>query len=101
MPTFNREVLSQYSTPIRQAILNKSKVDIDYIRQDGTASTRRICPLGMVYWGHAWTLIAWCENRNDYRMFRFDRIQQLQITSDHFITSDTCNLQHYMAQQPC
>jgi predicted DNA-binding transcriptional regulator YafY len=30
--------------------------------------------LGLWFWGKVWTLIAWCELRQDFRMFRIDRI---------------------------
>jgi predicted DNA-binding transcriptional regulator YafY len=30
-----------------------------------------------VFWGHVWTLIAWCELRQDFRMFRVDRIETM------------------------
>ena len=31
-------------------------------------------PLGLYYWGKVWTLVAWCELREDFRAFRVDRI---------------------------
>ena len=47
---------------------------IDYADSEGAPSTRTIRPLGLWFWGKVWTLIAWCELRNDFRMFRVDRI---------------------------
>jgi predicted DNA-binding transcriptional regulator YafY len=38
-------------------------------------SERRIRRLGLWFWGKVWTLIAWCEMRGDFRMFRTDRIE--------------------------
>jgi predicted DNA-binding transcriptional regulator YafY len=32
-----------------------------------------------------WILIAWCKLRNDFRTFRLDRMQQMQITDAHFV----------------
>jgi predicted DNA-binding transcriptional regulator YafY len=34
-------------------------------------------PLGLWFWGKVWTLIAWCEMRDDFRAFRIDRIAGL------------------------
>jgi predicted DNA-binding transcriptional regulator YafY len=31
-----------------------------------------------------WILIAWCRLRNDFRTFRLDRMQQMQITNEKF-----------------
>lgn len=52
----------------------RETIRIDYEDQSGTASSRRIRPLGLFFWGKVWTLVAWCELRNDFRMFRLDRI---------------------------
>jgi predicted DNA-binding transcriptional regulator YafY len=47
-------------------------------------STRRIQPLGLWFWGRVWTLVAWCELREDFRMFRLDRIQTAVDTGEKF-----------------
>ena len=31
-------------------------------------------PLGLWFWGKVWTLVAWCEFRDDFRLFRIVRI---------------------------
>jgi hypothetical protein len=33
----------------------------------GAASERPVRPLGLVYWGKVWTLVAWCELRTAFR----------------------------------
>ncbi|MBM7066974.1 YafY family protein [Actibacterium sp. 188UL27-1] len=35
---------------------------------------RTVRPLGLWFWGKVWTLVAWCELREDFRMFRVDRM---------------------------
>lgn len=47
---------------------------IEYRDEAGAESRRTVRPLGLVFWGKVWTLIAWCELREDFRMFRVDRI---------------------------
>ena len=47
---------------------------ISYCDEAGEESRRVIRPLGLFFWGKVWTLVAWCELRNDFRMFRLDRI---------------------------
>ena len=34
-------------------------------------------PLGLWFWGKVWTLVAWCELRDDFGMFRLDRISHM------------------------
>lgn len=85
---------SQYSDQLRGAIKACQRVLIDYQRADGVASQRTLCPLGLVYWGKVWCLLAWCELRGQYRQFRLDRIQALEVLEVHFTTGPDCNLQH-------
>jgi predicted DNA-binding transcriptional regulator YafY len=42
------------------------------------------CALGVFYWGAVWTLGAWCESRNDFRSFRVDRIEMLDVLQAQF-----------------
>src|SRR5687768_15311022 len=39
---------------------------------------RDVEPLGVVFYGGAWYLVAWCRLRQDYRHFRTDRVQRLE-----------------------
>ncbi|UYV37603.1 YafY family transcriptional regulator [Rhodobacteraceae bacterium D3-12] len=59
---------------IDSSIKSRTRIEIDYEDKDGAASARIIRPLGLFFWGKVWTLVGWCELRNDFRMFRLDRI---------------------------
>ncbi|WP_347310879.1 helix-turn-helix transcriptional regulator [Defluviimonas sp. SAOS-178_SWC] len=50
------------------------KLNLRYRDADGQASERTVRPLSLWFWGKVWTLVAWCELRDDFRMFRIDRI---------------------------
>jgi len=97
VPDIHRIQSAKHSDQLRDAIKKKYVLHIHYTREDGEKSHREVWPLGMVYWGRTWTLVAWCAKRNDYRMFRLDRIKKLDSMNRHFETTETCNLQHYMA----
>ncbi len=43
-----------------------------------------IHPLALYFWGQSWTLIAWCELREDFRTFRPDRMIALEVTDERF-----------------
>lgn len=47
---------------------------------------RTIEPVGIFYVNRFWHLIAFCREKNDYRDFRFDRIQQISATEIQFKT---------------
>lgn len=54
-------------------------LDITYADGTDQRSARRIRPLGLWYWGKVWTVVSWCELRNDFRNFRLDRIDDLTL----------------------
>lgn len=62
---------------VERAAQARLRLDIDYADEAGLASARVIRPLGLWFWGKVWTVVAWCELRCDFRMFRLDRIEAL------------------------
>jgi predicted DNA-binding transcriptional regulator YafY len=59
---------------IETCVDTRERIEIGYRDKDDSVSSRVIRPLGLFFWGKVWTLVAWCELRNDFRMFRLDRI---------------------------
>jgi predicted DNA-binding transcriptional regulator YafY len=55
-----------------------------YEDQQGAMTDRSVHPLGLWFWGKVWTLVAWCETREDFRMFRLDRTTGLATTGKQF-----------------
>ncbi|WP_339901304.1 YafY family protein [uncultured Cyclobacterium sp.] len=56
-----------------------------FIKEENTS--RSVEPIGMYFSLGNWYLIAFCKLRNDYRTFRIDRIQKINITEEHFTTN--------------
>lgn len=103
-PTFpDRKLTGPRFDAIRDAINRKQKVRIRYQRADEAQSKRIVWPLGLLFWGNVWTLAGWCELRGDYRTFRIDRIQSVQVLNDVFIETDdislTALLQRYREEE--
>lgn len=96
---FDRELVSQFSQPLRMAIKSRNEIRIEYQREDKQQSKRAVWPLGLIYWGKVWTLVAWCLLRQDYRLFRLDRIQSFQTSDVHFDLTESINLQHFISLQ--
>ncbi len=86
-----------HSQKIREAIRLRQRSIIEYTRADEQESSRAIEPLGLIFWGKVWTLVAWCHLRNDYRTFRLDRIKTLDVTTEIFDTNDNKSLKHFLA----
>ena len=81
---------------LRWACERYRKVRVLYQDEKQLQSERTLWPLGMIGWSGRWTLLAWCELRQDYRNFRFDRIQSLDVLEDHFTPTEEISLAHYL-----
>lgn len=66
-----------HMAPIRAAIKSRQKLNLTYRRIDGSWTQRTVRPLHMEYWGRVWTLTAWCELRDAFRVFRIDLIESV------------------------
>ncbi|WKN43901.1 helix-turn-helix transcriptional regulator [Tunicatimonas pelagia] len=85
---------------IQQALLNREVVEMDYFSPGSGQFTRRgIEPIGMVYYGDAWHIIAHCQLRQDYRDFRLDRMSKLDITGQRYHLRDRLSLEQYLNRQ--
>jgi predicted DNA-binding transcriptional regulator YafY len=64
---------------LRNAVNSRNVVEFSYTRIDGADSTRQIRPMAMFYWPPNWLAGGWCELRQDFRNFRVDRMNALQV----------------------
>jgi len=69
---------------VRQAILQRRKLHIEYVDGANRASTRTLVPLALNFWATTWSVAAWCESREDFRVFRLDRIRSLEMGDERF-----------------
>jgi len=69
---------------LREATWDEFEVAFGYTDAKGATTTRQVKPLGLVYFDHSTMLISWCLLRQDVRIFRLDRMSQLQITEQSF-----------------
>lgn len=67
-------------TQVRIAIRKERKLNIAYRDKDGALTERTIWPFALGFFQQARAVIAWCEMREDFRMFRVDRIDRLEET---------------------
>jgi predicted DNA-binding transcriptional regulator YafY len=84
---------------LRQAINKKRLVDFEYQKINNEISQRQVKPLGLYYWGKVWTLVAWCNLREGFRVFRVDRIIQFKMLSETFLEVQGQALNDYIAEQ--
>jgi predicted DNA-binding transcriptional regulator YafY len=80
-PTVDPEVL----TAVAGAIRASERLRFDYEARTGTTSTRTTEPHRLVAWGRRWYLVAWDNEREDWRTFRVDRITPRTPTGPRFV----------------
>lgn len=81
---------------LRRAIAERRFADLDYKDAEGRSTRRRVRPLGLYFWGDAWTLGAWCEMRRDFRNFRLDRVGAVAVATARYPDEPGRRLEDYV-----
>ncbi len=90
-----RELIDRCET----AVDAKEILTLDYGDEDGAITKRDVHPLGLWFWGKVWTLVGWCELRDNFRMFRLDRISSLVPTGRIYQPDPKRSLDVFSEQQ--
>jgi predicted DNA-binding transcriptional regulator YafY len=69
---------------IERAVEARRRLTLSYTDAEDRPTERSVRPLGLWFWGKVWTLVAWCELRDDFRMFRLDRIAAMEVDGAPF-----------------
>jgi predicted DNA-binding transcriptional regulator YafY len=81
---------------LRGAVDQARKVALRYVDRQKDQSRRVVRPLGLAFWGSTWSLAAWCELREDFRVFRLDRIEQLEVLDDRFVDEPERSIEAFL-----
>ncbi len=74
----------RFLSPLRRAVRERRRVKMRYCALNGKVTERVVCPLGLAVFDKVWMLTAWCEDRDDFRNFRADRIESLRTLPSTF-----------------
>lgn len=80
----NRERSSNNISQLQYALTNFHLTKIDYINENTETSSRIIEPFALVSTTENWLLIAWCRLRKEFRYFRLDRINKMEVLTEKF-----------------
>jgi predicted DNA-binding transcriptional regulator YafY len=86
---------------VRKAIRKQLIVSMIYIDGDDNHSERRVRPLAIWNLADGWMFSGWCELREDFRTFRFDRISIIHLTHEKFEISKDKSLDTFLALDSC
>lgn len=70
---------------LRNAIRNLFKIEIAYTDIHEKSTSRVIWPIAIAYFETVRLIIAWCEERSDFRHFRTDRISSWTVLDRNFV----------------
>ena len=74
------DISGSYWIPfLEDACTAERKLSLVYCDKAGSGSARVIWPLMVDGWRRPEAIVAWCESRRDFRVFRVDRIQSLGL----------------------
>jgi predicted DNA-binding transcriptional regulator YafY len=71
-------------TALRRAVREKRKIRFAYRDGADRPTERCVRPLALAFFGPVWLLVAWCELRRDFRVFRLDRMSSLNVLDERF-----------------
>lgn len=81
---------------LKNAVLTRKKVTFEYMKT-GDISYRKVRPCKLVFRSQAWYLYAFCEERQDFRYFKFHRMRNLEVLNERFepLTVETEDPHYY------
>jgi predicted DNA-binding transcriptional regulator YafY len=96
----NAEAAEQrWLLPVQQGVVLRRVLRMCYQGRERVEETvRDVEPLGVVFYGGAWYLVAWCRLRHDYRHFRIDRIRRLEVTPERFEVREDFSFRKHMEE---
>ncbi len=79
----HKERSSNNLSDLQNALTNYNLVKIEYINKENSVTIRLIEPFAILN-SENWYLVAWCRLRNEFRFFRPDRIQKMEVLTEKF-----------------
>jgi predicted DNA-binding transcriptional regulator YafY len=81
---------------LSEAIQLRQRVIMRYDSYYQQATQRTVEPYNIAGWWGRWYLVGYCCLRQDYRLFRLDRMQQVQVLAETFMRDDTFDSEAYV-----
>ena len=85
---------------VQRGVAMRRVLRIAYRTRSRDDETQRdVEPVGVVFYSGAWYLVAWCRLRGDYRHFRVDRIQRLEMLAEAFPAREDFSLAQHLEEE--
>lgn len=87
----------RWMVTVQQGVVLRRVLRLGYRGLERDEDTQRdVEPLGVVFYGGAWYLVAWCRLRQGIRHFRVDRIRRLELLPVTFAAREDFSLAEHM-----
>lgn len=84
---------------LSEAIQQRQRITIVYHAQSDESTARTVEPYGLAGWWGRWYLVGYCCLRRAQRMFRLDRIEQVQVLPETFSRPAEFDCRAYVVEQ--
>ncbi len=81
-----------------EAIGQQQRMAMTYRSHSDQVTHRTVEPYGIVGWEGHWYLVGYCCLRHDLRMFRLDRIQQVEVLAERFERAEEFDCRAYVIE---
>jgi predicted DNA-binding transcriptional regulator YafY len=83
---------------LSEAIQQRQRIAIDYRSHHDELTHRTVEPYGLAGWWGRWYLVGFCCLRQGYRLFRLDRLQQVQLLAETFARKEDFDCHAYVLE---
>lgn len=97
-PWWGKRIQNQNIDIIKKSILDLKKLKVHYKKHSGEDSERIIRPYGAVIKNSQWYVAAFCEEKNEIRTFKCDRIENIEVLEENFIMPEDFHLEEFWAK---
>ncbi len=70
---------------LKEAVIRHKEIKIVYENTGGERSERAVCPLKLSYKSKEWYLKAFCLKKQDFRLFKLNRILRIELSERTFV----------------
>jgi predicted DNA-binding transcriptional regulator YafY len=94
-PWWKEKKLFPHLDALRKSIWQNMKIQIEYQKVNDEFTIRTIHPYGLVVKAMEWYLVGYCESKRDIRIFKCERIQNVNLLDETFIVPQDFSLEKF------
>jgi len=92
------ERLKELIRQVQAAVTDSTLLDFSYRDAGGNLTRRHAEPHSLILKNFAWYMLAYCRLREDFRLFRLSRMQEIKSLPEHFLRRNTDEYRNALQQ---